>query len=687
MQGNDRLSFDALEIGWMFLTAMAAVSDEAEQARLTAGGIPSLLRCSLSGMALRRDTGATWDLVLYQEGEQLSGARAGQILIELDRLFTSAMTQGTVRLPRAGASIPPSLARLGVRSLMVVPLRTLCSQVGMLLVGRGSLDGFSCEEERTLHTLAAHLAIIIENGRLQQALRRAAENLERFVEERTAQLRRSEAQQRVLLEITNAIMAKHDLESLFRAITQTLREVLPFDRATLTLYDPQQDLLRAAASEGVSPATYIEISRRDNHVGWVIEQQASLLRRDLARERQLAVDDQLLAKGIRSRLVVPLIANGQTLGTLNLKSHTQGQYAEGDAAFLHEVAQQVALAVENLLAYEEIARLKAQLEQESLHLQEELKTEHNFEEIIGQSTAMKRVLHAVEMVAPTAACVLLFGETGTGKELVARAIHHLSPRKGKALVKVHCPALPTGLLESELFGHEKGAFTGALARRMGRFELAHGGTIFLDEIGDLPLEMQAKLLRVLQDGEFERVGGTDTFRADVRVIAATNRDLERAMQEGRFRQDLFYRLNVFPIRLPALRERPEDIPLLVAYFAMKHARRLGKRIETIPHKMLEALQTYPWPGNVRELEHLIERAVILSQSSRLELGEWRPHSGVTPHSARILTIEEVERRHIREVLELTGWRVSGERGAARLLGLKPTTLEARMKKLGIRRPG
>jgi len=281
--------------------------------------------------------------------------------------------------------------------------------------------------------------------------------------------------------------------------------------------------------------------------------------------------------------------------------------------------------------------------------------------------------------------VLITGETGTGKELVARALHNLSPRRGKALIKVNCAALPAGLIESELFGHEKGAFTGAIARKIGRFELAHGGTLFLDEIGDLPLELQPKLLRVLQEGEFERIGASHTITVDVRVIAATNRDLETAIRENRFRSDLYYRLNVFPIRLPPLRERTEDIPLLVRYLTLKYGPLLGKRISNVSPAIMKMLQTYSWPGNVRELENVIERATILSAGAELDLGWWPMTTGSTGRAGATRTLEEVEREHILAVLELTGWRVSGERGAAGQLGLKPTTLEARMKKLGITR--
>lgn len=330
---------------------------------------------------------------------------------------------------------------------------------------------------------------------------------------------------------------------------------------------------------------------------------------------------------------------------------------------------------------------KARLEAANVYLQEEIKGSHNFEELIGSSTSLKKVLKSVERVATTDSTVLITGETGTGKELIARAIHNLSPRKGRPLVKVNCAAIPGGLIESELFGHEKGAFTGALTKKMGRFELADKGTIFLDEIGELPLDLQPKLLRVLQEGEFERVGGTQTFKVNVRVIAATNRNLDQLSKSGQYRPDLYYRLNVFPVHLPPLREREGDIPLLAQYFVQKCSANLGKKIDRIPERMLDALQRYQWPGNIRELEHVIERAVILSEGSELEPIDWlTPASGRVSGNGKALTLEEVERQHIADVLEQTHWRVSGDKGAAKILGLNPTTLEARMKKLGIVRP-
>jgi len=535
---------------------------------------------------------------------------------------------------------------------------------------------------------------ITARKRLEQALQRYSEKLQELVDERTAQLRQSEERQRALLEINNAIISNLDRDSLFAAIAKTLRSILPFDRLSLSIYDPVNDLLKGLAVSGIAAqkaalGVGINVPRQGSMMGRAVDQKRPLIGRDLREEHPESVDANIIAalveSGIRSYITLPLIAREKVVGVLNLTSLAPDQYSERDAEFLQEIAKQIALAVENMQAYEEIAQLKARLEQENIYLQEEIKTQHNFEEIIGRSQAIKKVLQAVETVAPTDAGVLILGETGTGKELIARAIHNLSRRKESVLVKVNCAALPAGLIESELFGHEKGAFTGALARKSGRFETANGGTIFLDEIGDLPLDLQAKLLRVLQEGEFERVGSSQTLKVEVRVIAATNRDLAKAVQENQFRSDLFYRLNVFPIRLPPLQERKEDIPLLVRHLVLKYNTKLGKKIEVIPPKIMEALQAYSWPGNIRELENIIERAVIISQGSRLDPGEWLPKPSATLRTSRIPTLEEFEREHIISVLETAGWRVSGEKGAAKLLGMKPTTLEARMKKLGIER--
>ncbi len=332
-------------------------------------------------------------------------------------------------------------------------------------------------------------------------------------------------------------------------------------------------------------------------------------------------------------------------------------------------------------------RLKDRLEKENTYLQEQIESVHGFEDIIGRSAVLRRVLGQVEQVAPTDTTVLITGETGTGKELLARAIHQRSARRDHPLVTVNCGAIAPGLVESELFGHEKGAFTGALSRRLGRFEVADGGTLFLDEIGDLPLDLQVKLLRVLQEGEFERVGGGRPIQVNVRVLAATHRDLEGLVREGKLRADLFYRLNVFPIRSPALRERADDIPELVRYFVLKYAAKLGKRIDAVPREVLDRLAAYQWPGNIRELANIIERSVILSRGTTLELQEQMPGTAAPATRPGDAVQADQERRRIADALEQTGWRVSGPRGAAVLLGLKPTTLEARMKRLGLKRPG
>ncbi len=385
--------------------------------------------------------------------------------------------------------------------------------------------------------------------------------------------------------------------------------------------------------------------------------------------------------------MVPLTTARRRLGALAVGSFEEHHYSGTDLEFLQQVAKQVAVAVENALAFQQIAELRDKLAKEKLYLEEEIQTEYNFEEIVGDSRALKLVLKEVQTVAATDSTVLILGETGSGKELVARALHNLSDRRERTFVKLNCAAIPTGLLESELFGHEKGAFTGAIATKIGRFELADRGTIFLDEVGEIPLELQVKLLRVLQEQEFERLGSTRTIRVNVRILAATNRDLGQMVEEQRFRSDLYYRLKVFPITVPPLRERPEDIPLLVRHFAQKFAQRMKKRIETIPSEAMKALQAYHWPGNVRELENFIERAVILTQGSDLfvSLAELkRPPSHTT--NSGTTTLEQAEREHILKALRESEWIIGGPAGAATKLGMKRTTLQSKMQKLNISRP-
>jgi len=405
--------------------------------------------------------------------------------------------------------------------------------------------------------------------------------------------------------------------------------------------------------------------------------------------------------GIESYLGVPIFhpSSGDVIGHIAAFDPGPMTHEQNQTAILKIFAARAGAEIDRLHAWRkleaahqelqvrlaEIESLKNQLQAENKYLQEEIRLNHNFDEIVSKSKLFQKVLQQIEQVASTDATVLIQGESGTGKELIARAIHNISQRSRKPLVKVNCAALPANLIESELFGHEKGAFTGALERKIGRFELADGGTIFLDEIGELPVELQAKLLRVLQEGEFERLGNPRTTRVNVRVIAATNRNLEQAIGKKEFREDLYYRLNVFPVLCPPLRERKEDIPLLVKHFCQKHESKIGKKVHRIPARVMETLVAYDWPGNIRELENIIERALILSRDGSLDYGDWLPSGKRSAAPGSLRKLDEVEKHHILEVLNRTGWKVSGEKGAAKILGLNATTLEARMKKLGIRR--
>ncbi len=519
-------------------------------------------------------------------------------------------------------------------------------------------------------------------------------------------LRKSEERNRSLLEINNAIITNLSQEALLHSISEALHRVIAFDRCAITLYQAERDSFLFLAVEGELSSDYfrtgLEVPRSETSVSWVFDHQQPLLRRDLESESHYANERRLCAEGIQSLCVVPLAFQEKCIGALSVVSQKRDQYSDQAAAFLQDAANQVTLAIQNMQSYQEINNLKARLESENVYLREEILTEHNFEEIIGNSPALLKSLHAVAQVAPTEATVLICGETGTGKELVARAIHSRSGRNGRALVNVNCSAISAGLVESELFGHMKGAFTGAIDRRIGRFELAHGGTIFLDEIGELSLETQVKLLRVLQEHEFEPVGSSRPLRVDVRVIAATNRDLREAVESGRFRSDLFYRLNVFPIGLPPLRDRRSDIPQLVTFYIARFSKRLGKKIDGVSRESMQNLMNYPWPGNIRELQNVIERAVILATDPTLRLdrqlmpivpsttgGELLEMStqdnehAILESSPRILTLDTAERNHILAALQLTDGVIDGPKGAAKALNIHPNTLRHRMKKLSI----
>jgi formate hydrogenlyase transcriptional activator len=586
-----------------------------------------------------------------------------------------------------------AVTELGLMAYAGIPLITSDGHaLGTFCVLDERPHDWTEEEVAILHVLASSTVSEIELRGLVDEQRALTAKLQSLVESRTSELRSSEERQRVLLEVNNAIVTCLDRESLFAATTTALKSVVPFDRAALHIYDPVKEVLRVFGVTGPGPLAPIfpigtELPRlQESRNGWVLDHGVPLITHDMRDPPPFLEHAALIQGGLRSAVSVPMSVKGKIIGTLHVGSRVCGAYGSDEASLLLGIGEQVALAIENLLAYEEIAALKSRLEEENVYLLEEVRTEAEFGDIVGESPAVLGVLASVRKVAKTDSTVLVTGETGTGKELIVRAIHDLSRRKDRLLVKVNCAALPAGVIESELFGHERGAFTGALTRKVGRFELANRGTLFLDEVGDLPLELQAKLLRVLQDGEFERVGGTQTLKVDVRVIAATNRDLGRAVAEERFRADLFYRLNVFPIVLPPLRKRLQDVPRLARHFAMLYASKMGKKVGPLNADALDRLTGYAWPGNVRELQNVIERAVIVSPDGRFELGDFAAApDGGSAKAQQARSLEDIERQHIISVLDETGWRVSGERGAAKILGLKRTTLEARMRKLEISR--
>jgi formate hydrogenlyase transcriptional activator len=561
------------------------------------------------------------------------------------------------------------LNEVGIASTCVLPLARGERRLGVLSIGNSHPDAYSEDEVRFLSLVADQIALAID----------AAVN---FYLSRQAQDRL-----KLILDLTNQVVSNLNFEELLQTISASVRRVMHCDAAAIMLPEPDGVHLRKHALdfpdskgfftevvlipiEGSIPGETFRSGKT-----WVLN------RLDPA-EVSPEMYARAAGEGMNSFCDVALIGRGRLLGVLALASREENAFDREEVAFLSQVAQQVAIGVENALAYSEIANLKDKLAQEKLYLEDEIRGEMDFEGIVGQSSALRHVLDLVETVAPSDSTVLLLGETGTGKELIARAIHERSRRKDRTFVKLNCAAIPTGLLESELFGHERGAFTGAISQKVGRLELADQGSLFLDEVGDIPIEIQPKLLRALQEREFERLGSIRTKKVDVRLVAATNRDLEQMIENREFRSDLYYRLNVFPIRIPPLRERPEDIPLLVRYFTQKYGRRMEKEIESIPAVAMKKLSSWHWPGNIRELENFIERSVILTHGTALQapIGELSNNGRTTPVAG---TREANERDEMVRILKITNGRVAGPNGAAARMGLKRTTLIARMKKLGI----
>ena len=567
----------------------------------------------------------------------------------------------------------------GDGALCVLPLSTPFRRLGAVCVARWVGNDFS-EDEVGLLTLATQFAALAVDDRLSFE---ASENMR-------LQLDSEQTRLKLILDLNNSVASNLELKQLIRAMSPGIRNAMQLDAVALMLPAAENEGLEVYAldfpdSKGlIRPGEVISPDRLPGRVfrsgkpwvGDITDQHPQYF------GRQLAVQE-----GLKAVCLLPLVRCERVLGVLAVARLRKDSFTGQEVDFLVQVAGQVAIAIDNALAYRKISELSDKLAQEKLYLEDEIRNELNFEEIIGNSAVLRRVLRQVEAVAPTDSTVLVHGETGSGKELIARAVHKLSRRSTHAFVKLNCAAIPTGLLESELFGHEKGAFTGAIAQRVGRFELASEGTIFLDEIGEIPLELQPKLLRVLQEREFERLGSSRTLHTNARLIAATNRDLNAMVESQRFRSDLFYRLNVFPIYVPPLRDRPEDIPFLVRHFAQHFARLMKKRIDTISTETMNAIVRYPWPGNIRELQNVIERTVILSSGSELKV----PIADLKMRAAEngnngILTLEEMERRHILSVVEQSNWVFSGPNGAAARLGMKRSTLQFRMRKLGISRP-
>jgi|HubBroStandDraft_6_1064221.scaffolds.fasta_scaffold60006_1 formate hydrogenlyase transcriptional activator len=591
--------------------------------------------------------------------------------------------------PRDG-QLQAMLKRLDIRAICALPLTTARRKLGAITFGRKQVDTYSPNEMRSVSEVAGYMAMAFNDALNIAALRRASEEL---------QSKNDRLQ--LLLDVTNQVISNLELRDLLHAISQDVRRVMHCDYAGLSLPDAENKQLRLYALDfpegkgllreelvysmegspsGTAFRTMKPLTLKSPFTGWL----------------HYPIVQIAIREGLKSFCFLPLISRNRAIGVLVLGRLRDDAFSQADIRFLTQIANQIALAVENALAYREIRELKEQLSKEKLYLEDEIRTEMNFAQVIGNSASLRRVLKHVETVAPTDSTVLIYGETGTGKELIARGIHDLSSRRSKPFVKLNCAAIPTGLLESELFGHEKGAFTGAIAQRIGRFEVADGGTIFLDEIGEIPLELQTKLLRVLQEREFERLGSSRTLRTDARLIAATNRDLEAMVSEQKFRSDLFFRLNVFPVHVPPLRERQGDIPLLVRHFAQQFSRRMKKVIETIPSAAMEALSRYHWPGNIRELQNVIERAVIISAGPALSIDvsdlkfptASHPEERATPansqsNGALREVLEETERQQIIKALKESNWVVAGPSGAAARLGINRSTLQVRIRKLGI----
>jgi formate hydrogenlyase transcriptional activator len=596
-------------------------------------------------------------------------------LEEQKPVFLPDVSEEMLKHPELAPFAPESVGR----STYVFPVSTSQQQYGILVVTKDRGQEFVPDDVELLGSLASHVAVALECA----LARDRAEQYQR-------ELARERDRLRLVLEINNHVASKLDVNDVFHSASASIRSYFASDftgfwmlekdsnqlQCVLLDFPGGKGLLAEGASADLEDRECEKLRTRQSEI-WSINEIEKL---------PASIAEPLRAGSIASVAVTPLATGSGPLGLLAIGSRRLGAYGQEDLDLLSQISIQISFALDNALAHGRLNASAARLKEERLYLESEIRSEYNFEDIIGKSATLRKVLDQVAIVAPTASTVLLHGETGTGKELFARAIHNLSLRRERTFVRLNCAAIPSGLVESELFGHEKGAFTGALMQKRGRLELADRGTLFLDEIGDISLDLQPKLLRVLQEHEFERLGSTKTIHVDVRLIAATHRDLQSMMRNNHFREDLFYRLNVFPIEIPPLRERREDIPLLVHYFVSRLSRLMQKRVRSIPKEAMEALVNADWPGNIRELENFIERCVILTQGDQLNVprAELKEASG-RPIASAASTFEQAERQVIIDALKITSGRLAGKGGAAERLGLKRTTLQNKMRKLNISR--
>ena len=603
-----------------------------------------------------------------------SGTGAGRAIEEQRTVHIPDVREELLKFP----GMVSQTSTTGVRSAYMVPLSTPRRKLGVLSFVRRSEGGATPDELAIMQTVSSHVATALESAMASDA----AESYQK-------QLLGERDRWKLVLEINNHVIAFLDVTTLLRSACESLRNYFDNDFAAVWIIDKEQNRLETAAMDFPSGRGFIddvtvELTAEDIHR--MKTRQPELWGQKELQALPETVRESFASEGLESMLVTALRTANRPLGVITLGSKRARHFRHQDLDLLGQIATQISLALDNAIAYEKLNASRDQIEEERLYLETELRAEYNFENIVGRSPSLIKVLQQIQIVAPTDSTVLLHGETGTGKELIARAIHSLSSRKSRTFVRLNCAAIPSGLVESELFGHEKGAFTGALMQKKGRFEIADQGTLFLDEIGDISLDLQPKLLRALQEQEFERLGSTRTIQVDVRLIAATHRDLGAMIRNNQFREDLFYRLNVFPVEIPPLRDRREDIPLLVNFFVSRLSRKMQKNIESIPKDAMEALTNAPWPGNIRELENFIERAVILTQGSDLKvpLKELK-RASVVSSATTGSTLEEAERQAIIEALQASSGKISGLGGAAERLGLKRTTLQNKMIKLGISR--